>query len=109
MPAKAPEPLALKGTEAGKSKVQPYSTHEVVTAAAQQGIWLLLEWQEWFFFFLRIWGAEDLNTLPRLLLNLGSSCISLEFEPSCVVKCIHFFFSYEVVFVCYYWRWGYWD
>lgn len=45
------------------------------------------------------WG-KDLNTSPRLFLNLRSSCISLEFEPPCLVNCTLFFFLYEVVFVC---------
>lgn len=71
MPAKAPEPLALTGTEAGNSKVQPYSTHEVVTAAAQQGIWLLLEWQEWFFFFFEDLGGRRSQYITQTIIELG--------------------------------------
>lgn len=94
---KPAEHLTLKEQRLELSKVQPCSTQEAVVAASNRTQGYFLSGKNAIFDLG--WG-KDLNISPRLLLNLRSSCISLQSEPPCLVNCTLFFFLYEVVFVC---------
>lgn len=84
---KPAEHLTLKGQRLELSKVQPCSTQEAVAAASNKTQGYFLSGKNAIFDLG--WG-KDLNTSPRLLFNLRSSCISLEFEPPCLVNCVPF-------------------